>query len=86
MEQASLQSANASVDAFLQNIKKEEKEIQTLQQHIAEKKKCIRSYKQRLWTICSHEWVRDQFASFDDSCKYYCKKCDLWRDKFYYFN
>jgi len=75
-----------SASTLIQDIKREEKAIQELQKNIDEKKQCIRSYKQTLWTLCDHEWVRDYFVPFDDNCKYYCKKCELWRDKFYYFN
>lgn len=75
-----------SASTLIQDIKREEKAIQELQKNIDKKKQCIRSYKQTLWTLCDHEWVRDYFVPFDDICKYYCKKCDLWKDKFYYFN
>ena len=82
MEQTAVKSAST----LLQDIKKEEKAILELQRNIDTKKRNIRSYKQALWTACNHEWIRDYFVSFDDKCKYYCKVCDLWKDKTYYFN
>ena len=75
-----------SVSTLLEDISEEENDIRKFQRSITAKKQLIRGHKQTLWTTCEHEWVRDYFVSFDDKCKYYCRICNLWKDKAYYFN
>ena len=47
------------------------KQIETLEDGIKELDKLI-------FNQCEHEWVRDEFALFDDTCKKICKKCKLY--------
>ena len=74
------------ITELLQKIKKEQTEIIDMEKIINEKKQKIATLEISLWDTCSHCWIRDIFASFDDLCKYYCSKCGLWRDRRIYNN
>ena len=43
------------------------------------------SIEKELWTECEHEWERDWDVAFDDRCKYKCKTCQLWRNRYLYY-
>ena len=67
------------------DIKSKTTKIMKLEQQIEQLKVSIHKDERRLHTMCDHpEWVRCDNCVFDDICKYYCKKCGLWRNKTFY--
>ena len=51
-------------------------------QLIKKNKEEIRNNEKIIWRSCNHEWVRDK-GCYDDVV-FYCKKCNLWRDRYLY--
>ena len=76
--------AHKEVNNLLRNISEKHLEIDNLQKTIMEKKKHIIQLQKQLWDTCSHTWVRDPWANFDDLCKYNCSICGLWKDRSMY--
>ena len=47
-------------------------------------KKLIKDLEKTIYNNCSHEWIRDECANFDDRCKHICSKCSLYRSEYMY--
>ena len=47
-------------------------------------KKLIKNNEKQIWKKCNHKWERDYEVAFDDRIKYYCSKCNLWRNEYMY--
>ena len=78
MTDETISNMRLDIKSRTEMIMKMEKNIETL-------KKSIHNDERRLYKLCDHpEWVRCDDCSFDDICKYYCKKCGLWRNKHFY--
>lgn len=56
----------------------------TYEVKILKNKKIVEDLEKKIYKLCSHEWERDWTSSFDDLCKYNCKKCKLWRNNYMY--
>ena len=39
--------------------------------------------RKKLFASCDHEWIYDEWANFDDRCKYICKHCRLYKNPHY---
>lgn len=61
------------------NLKKLNKDYNNL---INKNKSVIKENEKLIWKLCKHDWVTD-YGSYD-SIKQYCKKCNLWRDRYMY--
>ena len=72
------------ITKLLNKIKIEEEEIRQMELSIKAGGEKIAHLKKELWASCSHCWVRDHFALWDDICKHYCSVCGLWKDKSIY--
>ena len=59
-------------------------ETYELKKKIKEIENKITKNEKQIWENCTHEWIRDPNANFDDICKHYCKKCKLWRNESWY--
>ena len=79
---------SANKDIYLTELKKlivsDTERISILQTEITKINEKIKNTERKLWDNCNHQWLRDYTAPFDDLCKYYCKKCLLWRDRSMY--
>jgi len=71
-------------DQFKNNINIIQKDIEAKNLHIITLKKDLKETSNKIWDLCNHEWIRDYHSSFDDLCKYYCKKCTLWKNRHFY--
>ena len=69
------------VTKLIIDINEEQHNVYILQQTIINKKTRIRHLQQQLWDTCSHVWVRDPWANFDELCKHNCSICGLWKDR-----
>ena len=47
-------------------------------------KKLILENEKKIWKQCNHHWIRDYNVAFDDRIKFYCSKCNLWRNEYMY--
>lgn len=47
-------------------------------------KKRIKENEKIVWKTCDHQWKRDYDVAFDDNCKYFCEKCKLWKNFYFY--
>lgn len=63
-------------------------EISKLRDEIFKHEKLIRNTKKllkikrlQLYDTCNHEWIYDDWANFDDRCKYVCKICNCYRNR-----
>tara|TARA_Y200000002_G_C22515353_1_gene593145 strand:+ start:114 stop:344 length:231 start_codon:yes stop_codon:yes gene_type:complete len=65
---------------IMSEIKKKQKKIFQYNKIINENKNDIKNLKKELFTKCDHEWVYDEWANFDDKCKYVCKYCGLYKN------
>ncbi len=73
------------ISNIMTDIKSRAEKIMKMEKDIEKLKNSIRIDECRLYKMCDHpEWVRCNDCSFDDICKYYCKKCGLWRNKHFY--
>ncbi|GAF68434.1 unnamed protein product [marine sediment metagenome] len=70
----------SNTEQLLQNAYKKKEQITELEQQVINLKDELRIVNDKIFKTCSHEWIRDSWANFDDICKYYCKKCLLWKD------
>ena len=59
------------------------KEIILLESQIKKLKQEIENNEKEIWKTCSHEWERES-TCYDESVKYYCKKCSLWKNSAWY--
>lgn len=57
------------------------KEIHTYERLIAENKRLIKKKRLELYDNCQHEWIYDEWANWDDRCKYICKHCNCYRNR-----
>jgi hypothetical protein len=55
-----------------------------LERTMNQNKVSIKALEWELWHTCDHQWKKDPYLNFDDLCKFFCKKCGLWRDKSFY--
>jgi hypothetical protein len=55
-----------------------------LEVKVLRNKKIVETLEKEIYKLCIHEWERDWTSSFDDLCKYNCKKCKLWRNSYMY--
>ena len=44
----------------------------------------IREMEKNLFKMCDHQWVRDEYANFDDHIKQVCDRCGLYNCSAYY--
>jgi len=73
------------IENIMTDIKGRVEKIMKMEREIENLKKTIHKDECRLFKMCKHtEWVRSYDCSFDDMCKFYCKKCHLWRNKHFY--
>ena len=77
-------STNQKIAELQQTISEEQSLIEEYEKLIKQKKKRINACQLELWDCCTHTWVRDYNACFDDCCKHYCSLCFLWRDRSMY--
>ena len=71
------------------NMKREE--IENIEKDIGKYRRLIEELRLKkhylenaLYYICEHIFVYDTSSSFDDTCKYVCKKCNLYDNDYMY--
>lgn len=65
-------------------IKKLKEENMYYERMIQNNKYKIREMEKNLFKMCNHQWVRDEFAAFDDHIKQVCDRCGLYNCSAYY--
>jgi len=58
------------------------RDITNFEYKIKDMKKDICILEKKLYDSCSHRFIRDQSAAFDDIFKYKCTKCNLYKNYF----
>ena len=70
------------VENLMAYIKNKTANIINFEKQINQYKMEIKKTELTLWNTCKHEeWVYCTACAFDDPCKWYCRKCKLWKDK-----
>ena len=72
------------VKKFLYSNEKLRKQISEHLNMVEANKKLIIENEKKIWKKCNHHWERDYNVAFDDRIKYYCSKCNLWRNEYMY--
>ena len=76
---------DSKIANIMNDIKGRTNKIMKMEREIEKLKRTIHEDECRLYQLCEHtEWVRCEDCSFDDLCKFYCKKCSLWKNKNFY--
>jgi hypothetical protein len=78
-----LESKN-TVQKLIDSLENNTNTIWKLNRQIEKLKDDNKSIERELWDKCEHEWKRDWDVAFDDRCKYFCKTCQLWRNRHLY--
>ena len=78
LNNAKMANQSQEIVEKLREAEREKLEIEgKLQEKIAE----IKRLTLEIWDSCPHKWVRDSDVSWDDSCKWFCSECSLWKDR-----
>ena len=70
-----------SVEQLLSEIQNKQILLNNLTEWEKQLQKDIKVIELNLWDTCTHKWVRDYNAPFDDICKWMCNQCGLYRDR-----
>lgn len=73
-----------SVKELNQENKRLHNKINEYEEIINKIKKQIKENERIIWITCDHQWKRDYDVAFDDNCKYFCEKCYLWNNVYFY--
>ncbi len=74
----------SDIENLLLKNKEDREAIDEMEKTIALLQNTIKDRERQLFRKCKHEYVVDKNRTTSDDCKYYCKICGCWRDKFMY--
>lgn len=72
------------IEKLLLENKEDYDKIREMEKKIKFLRKKIHERECEMFKKCVHSYVVDMDRTSSDDCKYYCKKCGCWCDKFMY--
>ena len=76
--------ASISVNNLIEKINKDKKQIINLEYMIDDLKIDIKKNEKIVHKLCKHTWVKEDYSAFDEKTCYYCSKCSLWNNDYWY--
>jgi len=73
-----------NINTLILDNDKYQNDIMQLKRNIEDIENKIVLNQRNIWTLCSHEWIKDENACYDDLVKYKCSKCHLWKKRGWY--
>ena len=77
-------SQEDNVNHYILQRNRNQQTIYQLMDKIEYLKKTNKELEKNIWKKCQHEWEYDTASCFDDRTKYFCSKCKLWRNSYWY--